>query len=295
MQCRFVFPGVRPAHLLELNTTGRVHLFFPVSIPLPDDPYKDIYVHSAKLKLKIMSVTASSFLNTNQLEESAVRVSVYQVVPHIIGGRQVSLKRLLDSHMVALESTESITFDVRDAIEEWTEDPTSNWGIEIVCDDDANDINKLFTFFLPISEIESSSDLVEDYLPHVNVLTQEREILGRARRSNEAADNCDEDETKCCRVPVVINFRDIGWDFIVEPQIMTVYHCRGNCPNGYRPAHNFVSVQAILHWLNPIDVRAPCCAPHKLESSDFFLMYDQQGHLVQEQIDNFIISSCKCT
>ena len=205
------------------------------------------------------------------------------------------MRRLLDSRMVALELTEWLSFDVTDAIEEWIEEPSSNRGLEIVCDDGKNDINKLFKFLLPTSDVEGGSELFEDYLPHLNVLTQEREILGRARRSQLVTNDCEDGETKCCRVPIHINFHEIGWDFIIAPSSMTVYHCRGNCPNGYKPAHKFVSLQALLHRLEPANVRAPCCAPSELESSEMFLMYDLHGHPVQEMIDNFIVSTCKCT
>ena len=286
--------GLRPSHLQQVNTTGGVHLYFPLSITQPDDPYKRIHVHSAKLRMYVLTSSPEAYHDDNRLEEEAVRVSVYQLMPHVISGRHVLLRRPLDSRVLPLSTSGWLTFDIQEAIDDWIDDPDTNWGLQVTSDDGSDDV---FRFALaanrrPGSHPDETGD--ELAFPHVILKTQERETIARSRRSGEISTDCDEDETKCCRVPVIIDFADIGWDFILEPSSLTVYYCHGGCPNGYRPGHNFVSVQTLLHRWKPEDIPGPSCVPDQLEPTPVLLMYDNQGHLVQEQIDDFIVRSCMC-
>ena len=270
-------------------------LYFPVNIPMPDEAHRETNVHSAKLKLyKVRTRLPPQWAeNVEETAEGPVtRVSVYQLMGRWDERRPQ--KRLVDSRLVPLDGHGWETFDIKEALQHWLDNPGTNYGLEVSC---ASCILKdTIEFAVANGSGAEDSVLDSDLAPTLSIFTQDKLILGRRKRSADEPYDCTrgDGETRCCRYPLEVNFGEIGWgNWIVEPRSYRAYVCDGSCSPRYKLAHNFASIQAILHARNPAAAPAPCCTASKL-SPLLVLHYDQYNQMVVSQHDDMIVDECKC-
>ena len=214
------------------------------------------------------------------------------VTPSRNGG---PLKRLVDSRIVSLRETGWEEFHLHQTVQQWLDNPSSNYGLELSCD--RYNINNVMEFVHSNTDrvirgnaIGSVGDM--DLMPSLDVYSQDKLILGREKRSEETYDCVRGDgENRCCRYPLWVSFKDIGWDkWIVEPEGYQAYYCDGDCPHRYKMAHTFAGVQALM---NPAAAPSPCCSASKFKSVNL-LHYDENGDLVTIKYEDMIVQECKC-
>lgn len=219
---------------------------------------------------------------------------------------------------MSIERTGWEEFNVGRAVQDWIRDPTTNLGLEIdsthrlsqyvtvvtgtnllngevttdVADQNINDVMQ--------PAVPTESFAAGGKLPSLSVLTQQRPILGSGsmRRSSRTAerDNCQQSdgETRCCRYPLTISFRDIGWsNWIVQPESYEAYYCSGTCPAGYRVANMFASIKAILTSINQNTVLALACTATRLSPLNI-AHYNNEGRLVVSVLENMFPAECMC-
>uniref|UniRef100_A0A8C6TMX1 TGF-beta family profile domain-containing protein n=1 Tax=Neogobius melanostomus TaxID=47308 RepID=A0A8C6TMX1_9GOBI len=103
----------------------------------------------------------------------------------------------------------------------------------------------------------------------------------------------------CQRVPLFVDFEEIGWSgWIISPRGYNAHHCRGSCPfplGGSLRATNHATVRSIMHALklSNDEVGAPCCVPDKLQSISL-LYFDDEENVVLKQYDDMVALSCGC-
>ncbi|GFT31747.1 bone morphogenetic protein 8A [Nephila pilipes] len=100
----------------------------------------------------------------------------------------------------------------------------------------------------------------------------------------------------CCRRALKVSFKEIGWTWIIQPQEVEIFYCKGKC-NGANEvfSSNHALFQSILN-MNGHNVTRPCCTPFKLKSLEL-LHYDTNDppQLVVTKHRGMIVEECACT
>lgn len=273
-------------------------IYFSVDIPEPADARKETIVKSATLKLFKRNVRPQNLVPTDNVDR-AVRIDVHQILesPSSVGGGGGArlLRRSVSSRLVSLDKAGWEEFDLSRAVQDWIRDPSSNLGIEISCDVRYRMENLLE--FVTWSPDVADSAYLSSLLPVLNVLTHERGILGRQKRTTttERSDCVRGDgEQRCCRFPLVIRFRDIGWeDWVIEPASYQAYFCEGTCPPNYRVAHRFARVKALLRERLPNSSLTVSCSATRMGSLNI-AHYNNEGILIVSVMENMFPLECKC-
>lgn len=116
------------------------------------------------------------------------------------------------------------------------------------------------------------------------------EIMVRKSRSKRSVCN-----RECCRRPLKISFKDIGWDWIVQPVEFEAYYCKGRCRN---VSDDFASTHALMQSIlnyKGRKVTRPCCAPRKLRPLDLLHYNDKNPpELVVTRQKGMIVKECAC-
>ena len=275
---------------VSVRTSGenlRIHV--PVELPQPDDANHELSVQSATLHLYRLYTSLAHLLDTRSVDQQ-VRVDVYQLLHSTKhrGQRSSSVpRRLLDSRLINLLDKPSWQdFDIKDAVSDWLDNPDSNYGLEVTCSS-GQVLHDVITFARR-----------SRHAPRVSVYTQETQIVGRMRRSAVRPETYDcqqgDGERRCCRYPLRISFKDIGWDtWVVQPEGYQAYFCDGTCPHSYKVAHNFASIKSLINFANPAATPGPCCTASKL-SPLTLLHYNEHGQLIVTVYEDMIVEQCKC-
>lgn len=117
------------------------------------------------------------------------------------------------------------------------------------------------------------------------------EIMARkTRRSKRSTCN-----RECCRRPLKISFKEIGWDWIVQPAEFEAFYCKGRCRN---VSDDFASTHALMQSIlnyKGRKVTRPCCAPRKLRPLDLLHYNDKTPpELVVTRQKGMIVKECAC-
>ncbi|XP_008475616.2 growth/differentiation factor 8-like [Diaphorina citri] len=74
--------------------------------------------------------------------------------------------------------------------------------------------------------------------------------------------DCDENakETRCCRSPLIVNFDDFGWDWVVAPRQYEAFYCNGECPYVFQTS----TLNAHIVSQSKTAKVPLCCAPKKM-------------------------------
>lgn len=100
---------------------------------------------------------------------------------------------------------------------------------------------------------------------------------------------------KCCIQSLLISFKEIGWDWIVQPEEFDAFYCRGKCRD---VSSNFASTHALIQSILKYKgrrVTRPSCVPRKLRHLDL-LHYDDRDppQLVISRHKGMIVKDCAC-
>ena len=295
----FLFSGDRPRRVSvkDWNVGNTFRLYFNTQLNHPGDPTYELHVDSAKLKVFINSVRPEN-LDDKFSVEKQIRVNVYQLV--LISSTSNYKRKLLDSKIVNLEHVSWQSFEIAKAVQDWIDNPQTNLGLEIATD--SQNIKDVIDISLEnrVNANESntgSNDTIT--VPNIDIYAQERSILKRVKRRGRRRGDCrkGDGEKRCCRHPIQIHFKDIGWDdWILAPMEYRGYYCGGTCPYRYKVANTFSGIKALLH-LNTLntkkEVPSPCCVATKL-SPFTILHYDMEGRYTFSDYPDLVVEQCKC-
>lgn len=101
---------------------------------------------------------------------------------------------------------------------------------------------------------------------------------------------CDENstETRCCRYPLVIDFDEMGWNWIIAPRKYEANYCSGECSASLsQHTHSHLVNQATFGRNNL------CCIPRKM-SSISMLYYDENYNINQGILPGMVVERCGC-
>lgn len=265
-------------------------IFFSVDIPEPTDPRKETIVKSATLKLYKRDVRPQN-LQISDVIDRSLRIEIFQVLQ--LSADQF-LRRSLDSRLVSLDKAAWEEFDVSRAVQDWIRDPSSNLGLEISCDNRyrMEDVLNFVVWSPPVADNPYHVSL----LPALNVLTQEKRILGRQKRTLPERSDCvqGDGEERCCRYPLTIHFRDINWHhWVIEPASYQAYYCAGSCPRDYKVAHRYARIKSLMRERNPTMQLNLDCIETRMGSLNI-AHYNSENTLVVSVFENMYPEECMC-
>uniref|UniRef100_A0A3Q2QY44 Bone morphotic protein 10 n=1 Tax=Fundulus heteroclitus TaxID=8078 RepID=A0A3Q2QY44_FUNHE len=101
----------------------------------------------------------------------------------------------------------------------------------------------------------------------------------------------------CRRTPLFVDFKDIGWNWIIQPLGYEAYKCNGVCST---PMTSEVSptkhaiVQTQLSHKRPERVSAACCVPTKLEPISLLYRDDGGVPTFNHKYEGMVVAECGC-
>ncbi|UYV78163.1 INHBB [Cordylochernes scorpioides] len=122
--------------------------------------------------------------------------------------------------------------------------------------------------------------------------------VSRSRRSRRHALTCEPSTTQCCKQPLWVGFKELGWDdWIIAPKGYWANYCMGDCA-ARRTPDTFVNFHT--HVLeeyrnrNPYASITPCCAPTKLSSMSL-IYFDPDLNIIKTDLPKMVVDECGCT
>nr|ANK58568.1 bone morphogenetic protein 7 B [Pinctada fucata] len=260
---------------------------FNVDVTHPESDHNlETRVHMAKLGI-FKHVSSKSVQGTDNQE---IVIKIFQIQ------HQKSVNKLLQSRIVDISRDGWEIFDITNTVQDWIDNPDTNYGLEI-----HTDHPNTSSLILPSADfhidnaVNNSVEL--SYHPVLEFQTHERSILKRAKRQDSGRRDCTkgDGETRCCRFKTRISFREIGWnDWIIAPEGFDAYYCDGECPYRFKMASNFAAVQSVLHMNNPTKYPKLCCVPSKLTPLTI-LHKDDKGRYMFTDYPDLVVQDCKCS
>ncbi|XP_015913274.1 dorsalin-1 [Parasteatoda tepidariorum] len=137
---------------------------------------------------------------------------------------------------------------------------------------------------------ESSNPMISIHCSESKCSRARLELLMRRTRVKRAV--C---TNKCCKKSLRISFKEIGWDWIVQPTDFEAFYCKGRCKD---MTDDFASTHALLQSIVKIsgkNISRPCCAPKKLRGLDILYYNDKNPpELVLSTQKGMIVKDCAC-
>ena len=143
--------------------------------------------------------------------------------------------------------------------------------------------------------------------PKVMILSKNPlEVQENARRRKRQAQSqptkfCRTNDTICCLKPLILNFkRDLGMDFITQPESFEANFCEGYCPElsgeDVMTSTRFQFLRKLKN--SPVSSILPCCSGSEYRSLDV-LMNKYKHKLdryvtVIERLQQVTVTKCKC-
>uniref|UniRef100_A0A8C4QE54 TGF-beta family profile domain-containing protein n=1 Tax=Eptatretus burgeri TaxID=7764 RepID=A0A8C4QE54_EPTBU len=282
---------------------GRI-LFFTFHCDISGVP-TDVDIVTAELRVhKAVNLLA---------QHNEQRIELYQLLSD-----QPGLARYLGNRVVnPRDADEWLSFNVSEAVWEWTRFPDQNYGLKLSvhCPCSTfhvanNTILKgLETLEVRLTDAEKEDDRGDlhvlaaakqsrPYIPHLLLSTLPKEQQtngggGRVRRALDEGYCFSGEEKNCCLRKLYINFRqDLGWKWISKPEGYYANYCAGPCPYLWSSDTQYTTVLGLFSTVNPDASATPCCVPEQMESLSI-IYYKNKKPLVT-CLSNMVVKSCKC-
>ncbi|CAD7094213.1 unnamed protein product [Hermetia illucens] len=170
-----------------------------------------------------------------------------------------------------------ITVDVTDMVTEWYNNASTNHGVVI----------KTKEQWMKQFVVLDDSVANKTYAPYIEVMTKDNR---KRRTKRNTSLNCSEsdNEVRCCRYPLEVNFRHFNWEWIIAPQSFNAYFCNGECKLGFLPKYPHT------HLMQMSTAPQPCCSPTKM-SPVTLLYFNNEYNLVMSTIPNMAVDKCSCS
>lgn len=168
-----------------------------------------------------------------------------------------------------------IEFNVTDMVQEWFENPHVNKYVLVE------------TFNAFSEQIVADDPNGGKFTPYIEI--EFRDAPKKRIKRNLSLD-CDENdnETRCCRYPLTVDFEKFGWDWIIAPKRYEASYCAGECMLSFLPKYEHTHVMQLS------TSAIPCCSPKKM-SPIKLLYFDLSYRVIYSTIPNMIVEKCSCS
>ncbi|XP_032803552.1 transforming growth factor beta-2 proprotein [Petromyzon marinus] len=284
------------------------------------------YFRIFKFNLSLFNKNASNLvkaeLRVQRLPNPAAklieqRIELYQILKS--KDPWAPSQRYITSRVVRPRAeAEWLSFDVTDTVGEWLRRRDNNFGFKIsvhcpCCTFVTSNNNiipnrseELAARFAGVdAEVHKrdkarksaqgqSPHLLLMLLPSNRLDTQSSAHGARRKRDLDAAYCFRNVEDNCCLRHLYINFRkDLGWNWIHEPQGYHANFCAGPCPYMWSMNTQHSTVLSLYNTINPVASVSPCCVPQELEPLTILYYVGKTPKV--EQLSNMVVKSCKCS
>ncbi|KAL5006607.1 hypothetical protein ScPMuIL_015413 [Solemya velum] len=170
-------------------------------------------------------------------------------------------------------------FDVENIVHSWIRHPENNIGLVIEAFDHLGN-NIIVT---PPGEGKD-----EGYEPMLDMKTVE---LKRSRIRRSLALQCEENSTevRCCRYPLVVDFVEFGWDWVIAPTTYKANYCSGQCRYSHMDSNPHTTVVQQVSRYNS----NPCCTPTTVLPLSM-LYFDSDHHIFYSTMPAMTVTKCGC-
>ncbi|XP_067009431.2 protein decapentaplegic [Anabrus simplex] len=298
----------RSFHHLEsaVDAAFRTHHRFRFSFDVKSIPSYE-KLQAAELQLRRVAVPSVEDRSKKHLYQ---QVLVHDIVRPGVRGRRDPIFRLLDSKLVDIRETGSLTLDVLPAVQRWMENPRNNHGLIVeVKPLHRSSSTKLDNHIrLRRSVDEDNSKWLPDQ-PLLITYTDDGKnkprsadaIVSRTKRGfsgpSSKKHKSKHVRENCKRHPLYVDFADVGWnDWIVAPLGYEAFYCHGDCPfplSDHLNSTNHAIVQTLMNSVNPSAVPKACCVPTTLRAISM-LYLDDQEKVVLKNYQDMAVLGCGC-
>uniref|UniRef100_A0A915HT79 TGF-beta family profile domain-containing protein n=1 Tax=Romanomermis culicivorax TaxID=13658 RepID=A0A915HT79_ROMCU len=165
-------------------------------------------------------------------------------------------------------------------VRHWFRKPELNYGLSVEVD-----------FMGENLVVMPRSPQVDKYTMYLEVRVKDND-RNRHKRDTTRMDCHERDnETRCCRYSLQIDFESFGWDWVIAPKKYVAYYCAGECPflHLQRYAHTHIVQQQANSRAN---VR-PCCYPTSMGSITMvFFNHNKEVHV--SRLPGMVVNRCGC-
>nr|XP_034994059.1 growth/differentiation factor 2 [Zootoca vivipara] len=116
-----------------------------------------------------------------------------------------------------------------------------------------------------------------------------RHSSSRSKRSVES--------NHCRRTSLHVNFKEIGWNWIIAPSDYEAFECKGGCffplTDNVTPTKHAI-IQTLVHYKNPKKAAKACCVPTKLEAISLLYNDDAGTPTLKYQYEGMKVAECGC-
>ncbi|XP_062888418.1 growth/differentiation factor 15-like [Mobula hypostoma] len=244
------------------------------------DIYPGLRVVRAELKLFKRLLISKSL---KRLSSSSRRwVKVYEILEPTSPGGELTYQ-LLDSKALGPWPIANVSLNVRPLIERWMGSGQQQVQVQL-----------RFQPPHPENPVLNPGSDTRDYLS-LEIETQEGPSAPRERRAASSGEDCRRRQKNCCRKPLRVSFKEIGWsDWIRAPESYNMYNCGGTCPANYKPANMHAMIKSAMHQLSGGASPALCCIPAAYEPMTL-LHYSSEGTLTLTAFEGMIVTNCHCS
>lgn len=232
------------------------------------------------------------------------QILVYDIVRPGIKGKREPIFLLIDTKTVRINSTGTISLDVKPAVQRWLKTPKKNYGILV-------HISSHKTKEAPEHQhvrLRRSIDETPEKWAHSQPLLFTYTDDGRYKRDTTRSRRTGTTEKRkvhrrkdgremCHRKPLYVDFSDVGWnDWIVAPPGYDAYYCYGECHfplADHLNSTNHAVVQTLVHSYSPKTAPKACCVPTQLTSMSM-LYLDDLNKVVLKNYQDMTVVGCGC-
>ncbi|XP_045129612.1 growth/differentiation factor 8-like isoform X3 [Portunus trituberculatus] len=208
-------------------------------------------------------------------------VSIFKVSRPQIPGGEIE-KKSVTTVMESFNPYEGnwVKIEIYQLLQEWLTRPEENLGLVV----EALDSQGQQVAVTDPQESPSNAPLLEIHTEDSN--------RSRSRRNSGNFMCTNENESRCCRYHLTVNFVEMGWDFIVAPKVYEANFCNGECPFLY--AHKYAHT-ALIQKMNSTNAQhGPCCGARKL--SPMKMLYYDHDHMIKfDIINDMVVDRCGCS
>lgn len=126
---------------------------------------------------------------------------------------------------------------------------------------------------------------------------------GRSKRSAAQMDcTAGSNESRCCRYPMMIDFDEFDYDFVIAPRRYNAYVCYGQCTRNYLQQYPHTHLAREQKEANKKELQGgggggdgsgPCCHPTEYGSLRLVFMNAQQEVIVAD-LPGMVATKCGC-
>ncbi|KRY18988.1 Growth/differentiation factor 8 [Trichinella patagoniensis] len=258
--------GQKPTESLKFNEIDDDMVYFQISQETQSN-----FIESAQLHFYVRSDQISSDTNP-------AKIIIYQYNDASGDKRLIKIKEFkrqgrFKGHWDKIDITSSVRL--------WFSKPERNYGLLIQTVNN----NISLTFPPPVKITDA-----DKYTTYLNVAV--RDMKAHRRKREIPRMNCGErdNETRCCRFPLVIDFESFGWDWVIAPKKYLAYYCSGECP--FRHLQRYLHTH-LVQQSNPRGNIGPCCYPTQM-APILMVYFNENKEVLVSKIPGMVVSRCGC-